>query len=117
VNENEALLHSVLAKRTFTPGYEFALQVEGRIPQEEVYQILLGMQEQGLAELAYGRGWRAVEQEPTGREPEVQLYRDWQEQVALGLTVLGYPEWVNNKALAAGWDPDKEREEEHGRTD
>jgi hypothetical protein len=105
MNKNEAFLFDILTKLSFTPARVFNPKIKGRIPDGKVYDILKGMQEKGLAELAYGRGWRAIETEPTGDPLEAELYQEWKVDVAAGDTILGFQEWVINNALADGWDP------------
>lgn len=102
-DEHKAIILNALSTRVYTPARDFNPRIKGRVPDKEVFALLKEMQEQGQAELAYGRGWRAVEQEPAPNADEAALYRTWQDKVALGLTVLGYQDWVTNTAIANGW--------------
>jgi hypothetical protein len=104
MNEKQTKVHAALSNFTFTPGYEFVPRMrEVGIEDEEIYSILVELQEQGLAELANGRGWRAIPGPDTVvGEPYKSLYYDWQIAVSERLTILGFPEWVNQKAISAG---------------
>lgn len=109
-DEYKALLLSVLSTREYTPGYVFGPRLEGQVPNELQFELLSELQDEGLAELQYGRGWRAVETEPANNEEERLLLQEWQDKVALGLTILSYREWIINKVV----DHDKREREERG---
>ncbi|HJW01592.1 MAG TPA: hypothetical protein VJ617_21070 [Arthrobacter sp.] len=104
MNEKQAKVHAALSNFTFTPGFEFAgRMLEQGIEQDEIYTILKELEAEGLAELANGRGWRAIPGPHTVvTEPYKSLYHDWQVAVSERLTILGFPEWVNQRATNAG---------------
>lgn len=104
MNEKQAKVHAALSNFTFTPGYEFATRMlEVGIEDSEIYTILKELEAEGLAELANGRGWRAIPGPDTVvTEPYLSLYHDWQIAVSENLTILGFPEWVHQRAMNAG---------------
>jgi hypothetical protein len=97
-------VHAALGNFVFTPGYEFTPRLlEQGIEQSEIHVILKELEAEGLAELANGRGWRAIPGPDTViTEPYTSLYQDWQVAVSERLTILGFPEWVHQKATNAG---------------
>jgi hypothetical protein len=112
--EYKAILRSVLSSRVYTPARDFNPKLKGKVPSDRVYDLLKEMQEAEEAELAFGRGWRIIEDQPTDDDPAmVEMDRVWREQVATGLTLLGFHEWVTNEALATGWDPGQDPKGEH----
>ena len=109
MNEKQAKVHAALGNFTFTPGYEFGPRlVEMGIEQSEQFTILKELEAEGLAELANGRGWRAIPGPYTVvGEPYKSLYYDWQIAVSERLTILGFPEWVHQRATNAGMYDDR----------
>jgi len=112
MNEKQAKVHTALSNFTFTPGYEFTPRLmEQGIEQDEIFTLLKELESQGLAELAHGRGWRAIPGPDTVvTEPYTGLYHDWQIAVSEGLTILGFPEWVHQRATNAGMYEDEDSE-------
>jgi hypothetical protein len=104
MNEKQRKVHAALSSFTFTPGYEFTERLtEQGIERDEIHTLLKELEAEGLAELANGRGWRAIPGPDTVvTEPYKSLYYDWQIAVSERLTILGFPEWVNQKAISAG---------------
>lgn len=104
MNEKQAKVHASLSNLTFTPGYEFTPRLlEQGIEQDEIHPILKELEAEGLAELANGRGWRAIPGPDTVvNEPLRGLYHAWQIAVSERLTILGFPEWVHQRATNAG---------------
>jgi len=104
MNEKQAKVHAALGNFTFTPGYEFTPRLlEQGIEQDEIHTLLKELESQGLAELANGRGWRAIPGPDTVvAEPYRDLYNEWQVAVSERLTILGFPEWVFQRATNAG---------------
>jgi len=101
-DEYKQIIHAALSTRGYTEAQEFVPRLEGLVPRDLVYPLLKEMAEAGQAELVFGHGWRAVEQEPSRNSEEREVYEAWKREVAEGLTVLSYPEWVHNGAIAAG---------------
>lgn len=110
MNEKQAKVHAALSNFTFTPGYEFTPRLEEQgIKGPEIYDILKELQAAGLAELANGRGWRAIPGPKTVvSEPFKSLYQDWLIAVSERLTILGFPEWVQQRAISLGMYDDEE---------
>lgn len=104
MNDKQAKVHAALSPFTFTPGYEFTPRLlEMGIENSEIHTILKELEAEGLAELANGRGWRAIPGPDTVvNEPYTSLYHDWQIAVSERLTILGFPEWVHQRATNAG---------------
>jgi len=104
MNEKQAKVHAALSNFTFTPGYEFGPRlVEMGIENKEQFAILKELEAEGLAELANGRGWRAIPGPDTKiNEPFQGLYQDWLVAVSERLTILGFPEWVHQRATNLG---------------
>lgn len=104
MNEQQAMVHAALSNFVFTPGYEFTPRlVEQGMAQSDIHTILKELEAEGLAELANGRGWRAIPGPDTViNEPYTGLYYDWQVAVSERLTILGFPEWVHQRATNAG---------------
>lgn len=104
MNDKQAKVHAALSNFTFTPGYEFTPRLlEQGIGHDEIHPLLKELEGQGLAELANGRGWRAIPGPDTVvTEPYKSLYQDWLIAVSERLTILGFPEWVHQKATNAG---------------
>lgn len=108
MNEKQAAVHAALSVHQFTPAFQFVPRIVG-VERDEIHSILVELQGMGLAELAYGQGWRAIPGPNTRINPDDQkLYHEWQIEVSEFRTILGYPEWVMQKAIAAGaFDEDK----------
>lgn len=108
MNEKQATVHAALEHFTFTPGYEFTPGLlEQGIEQTEIFALLKELEGQGLAELANGRGWRAIPGPDTKVDKRMlSVYHDWQIAVSERLTILGFPEWVQQQAFNAGWVPE-----------
>lgn len=98
-DEYKLMLHAVLSTRGYTPASEFIPRLEGRVPDNLIHKLLVEMQADGQAELCWGAGWRAVEQEPALNPDERAVYEGWKHEVAEGLTVLGYTDWVHNEFI------------------
>jgi hypothetical protein len=99
-HEYKLILHAALSTRGYTPAGEFVPRLEERVPRDLIFKLLSEMQADGQAELCYGVGWRAVEQEPATNPDERMVYENWKHEVADGLTVLGYTDWVHNRFVA-----------------
>jgi len=110
MNEKQAKVHAALSAHVFTPAYEFVPRMlESNIDRKEIHETLVELQAMGLAELAYGQGWRAIPDETMRiNETDQAIYKHWQRHVADGSTILGYPEWVAQQAIAAGMFDEEE---------
>ena len=104
MNEKMAKVHAALECFVFTPGYEFTPRLlEQGIENSEIHTILKELEAAGLAELANGRGWRAIPGPDTViNEPYKTLWYEWEIAVSEKLTILGFPEWVHQRATNAG---------------
>jgi len=104
MNEKQAKVHAALPSFVFSPGYEFTPRLlEQGFENSEIWVILKELEAEGLAELANGRGWRSIPGPDTEvNEPYLSLYHDWQVAVSERLTILGFPEWVHQRATNAG---------------
>jgi hypothetical protein len=101
MNKDQQAVYNVLSTREYTAGAAFTPRLDGVVPRDRIHPILKELEAMNRAELAWGQGWRAIEDpdEFTGNGEERELYREWQQRVAQGLTVLGYPEWVRNTVI------------------
>jgi len=111
MNEEQQDVYNALSTREYTAGSVFTHRIPASVPSDQQWRVLKELEAMGRAELAWGRGWRAIEDEPTGNPSERQLYLEWQANVAQGLTVLGYPEWVRNMVIT---QEEKERQRDKG---
>lgn len=113
MNEKQAKVHAALSNLNFIPGYEFTPRLlEMGIEQGEIHTILKELEAEGLAELANGRGWRAIPGPDTKiNDQYLGLYQDWLIAVSERLTILGFPEWVHQRATNAGMYDDEENDE------
>jgi len=95
--EQEHML-SILEVTEYLPGFVFGQSVNPEIvSSDREYPVLVELREMGRAELVHGRGWRAVAVPgvPTSQFPErAEAFEKWKAEVANGLTILGFEQWV-----------------------
>lgn len=124
MNNRQRAVYASLSTHEYTPAMIFKERIpEEIVPAGEIFTVLTELKEMGLAELVYGQGWRAVESAESHVNEEAAAMRAaWGQEVDSGLTVLGFSDWVFNKALASGMfdeeiaqdDDEEDLEEEEG---
>ena len=111
MNKEQQAVYNSLSTREYTAARDFAPRLEGLVPRKDVHKLLKELEAEGLAELAWGMGWRAIETENSADAGDRELYEAWKEYVKDGMTVLGYPEWVRNYVITQ----EKKEEDEGGK--
>jgi hypothetical protein len=106
-------VYNALSTREYTPAALFVERIDQAIvPRDDIYKTLVELSAHGLAELAYGKGWRAIDgfESASVNEHEKRLNDQWKAEVMTGETVLGYAEWVVNEAIKHGYGQDNPTE-------
>lgn len=100
MNEQEKLVYNSLSVTEYTAGMDFTPRLEGLVPQDDIHKILLKLESEGLAELCYGWGWRAVESDESALSEDVKrMVAAWRRAVASGATMLDFKRWFINEVV------------------
>jgi len=113
MNAEQRTMYDVLGVLEYTPGAIFVERLPEGYPKDDAFRILKELEELAMAELAYGRGWRAIKSEVSViGDDALELYEEWREFVRRGLTILGFPEWVMNESLHREQNAEREQNQE-----
>ena len=101
MNEQEKHVYNALSVTEYTAGIDFTPRIDPAVvPRDDIHKILKKLEAEGLTELCYGWGWRAVESEHSHLNFNVKgLVAAWRDAVASGATMLDFKRWFINETI------------------